>query len=197
MASFGNQLILHCHTNLRMSLTTGHSQQGQHLHQSFTASIQSRHLHREEQGKEKGEEKPDHQSRSPSTMVCRRRSGVMSAAMALGAAAMLEARRPVQVAHADQSWGTRSFIKEKYFQPELSPEEAVARIRQTTDGLRDLRHMLDTMSWKYVRFYIRLKAAYLDSDLKNAMVTLPESRRKSYIKTANEVVDNMTEVINY
>lgn len=71
----------------------------------------------------------------------------------------------------------------------------MARIRQTTDGLHDMRHMLDTMSWRYVMFYIRLKSAYLDLDLKNAMSTLPENRRKAYVKVANEVVDNMSEVI--
>nr|CAD1825189.1 unnamed protein product [Ananas comosus var. bracteatus] len=82
------------------------------------------------------------------------------------------------------AWGTRSFIKEKYFQPGLSPEEAAARIRHTAEGLRDMRHMLDTMSWRYVLFYVRLKAAYLDADLKNALATVPEGRRASYIKTA-------------
>ena len=54
--------------------------------------------------------------------------------------------------------------------------------------------MLDTMSWRYVLFYVRFKMAYLSSDLKNAMASLPESRRKKYVVAANEVVDNMTEV---
>lgn len=54
--------------------------------------------------------------------------------------------------------------------------------------------MLETMSWRYVLFYIRLKAAYLSQDMKNAMTTVPESQRKSYVKTANELVDNMSEV---
>ncbi|KAJ0987532.1 hypothetical protein J5N97_005888 [Dioscorea zingiberensis] len=93
-----------------------------------------------------------------------------------------------------QSWGTHSFLKEKYLMAEISPEEAVARIRQTTEGMHDMRHMLDTMSWRYVLFYIRLKAAYLESDLKNAMATVPQPRRQSYIKIANEVVDSMTDL---
>ncbi|ONK73839.1 uncharacterized protein A4U43_C03F110 [Asparagus officinalis] len=99
--------------------------------------------------------------------------------------------------NGQQRWGTRSFIKEKYFQPQLSPEESVARIRQTTEGLREMRHMLETMSWRYVMFYIRLKSAYLDSDLKNAMSTVPDDQRKSYVKTANDVVDNMSELDRY
>ena len=93
-----------------------------------------------------------------------------------------------------QNWGTRSFLREHFFEPGLSPEDAVARIKQTAEGLHSIREMLETMSWRYVMFYIRLKQAYLDQDLKNALTTLPESRRKEYIKTANELVDNMTEV---
>lgn len=93
-----------------------------------------------------------------------------------------------------QNWGTRSFIREKYFEPGLSPEDAVARIKQTAEGLHSMREMLDNMSWRYVMFYIRLKQSYLDQDLRNAFSTLPEGRRKEYVKTANELVDNMSEV---
>lgn len=93
-----------------------------------------------------------------------------------------------------QSWGTHSFMKEKYFMPDISPEDSVARIRQTTEGMHEMRHMLDTMSWRYVMFYIRLKAAYLETDLKNAMTVVPKPKHQSYIKIANEVVDSMTDV---
>lgn len=93
-----------------------------------------------------------------------------------------------------QNWGTRSFLRERFFEPGLSPEDAVARIRQTAEGLHDLRGMLETMSWRYVIFYIRLKQAYLSQDMKTALSMVPESRRKSYVQTANELVDNMAEV---
>lgn len=73
----------------------------------------------------------------------------------------------------------------------------MARIRQTAEGLHSIRHMLETMSWRYVIFYIRLKSAYLSQDLKNAMTTLPESRRRSYANKANELVDNMAEFDYY
>ncbi|KAI3779195.1 hypothetical protein L2E82_08782 [Cichorium intybus] len=96
-----------------------------------------------------------------------------------------------------ESWGTRSFIKERFFEPGLSPEDAVARIRQTREGLHSIRNMLETMSWRYVLFYIRLKAAYLSQDLKNAMSTVPEPRKSSYVKAANELVDNMSEFDYY
>ncbi|KZV32036.1 psbQ-like protein 1, chloroplastic [Dorcoceras hygrometricum] len=96
-----------------------------------------------------------------------------------------------------QNWGTRSFLLEKFFQPGLSPEDAVARIRQTAEGLHDLRGMLETMSWRYVIFYIRLKQSYLSQDMKTAMTILPENRRKSYVKIANELVDNMAEFDHY
>ncbi|KAJ7943444.1 Oxygen-evolving enhancer 3-2, chloroplastic-like protein [Quillaja saponaria] len=96
-----------------------------------------------------------------------------------------------------QNWGTRSFLKEHFFEPGLSPEDAVARIKQTAEGLHSIRDMLDTMSWRYVIFYIRLKQAYLSQDMKNAMTTLPEGRRKEYVKTANELVDNMAEFDRY
>lgn len=93
-----------------------------------------------------------------------------------------------------QNWGTRSFLRERYFEPGLSPEDSVARIRQTAEGLHDLRAMLETMSWRYVIFYIRLKQAYLSQDMKTAMAMVPESMRKSYVETANQLVDNMAEV---
>lgn len=96
-----------------------------------------------------------------------------------------------------ESWGTRSFLRERFFEPGLSPEDAVARIRQTAEGLHDLRSMLESMSWRYVIFYIRLKQAYLSQDLKTAMLTIPENRRKSYVQAANELVDNMAEVWLY
>ncbi|KAK7407387.1 hypothetical protein VNO78_09266 [Psophocarpus tetragonolobus] len=92
-----------------------------------------------------------------------------------------------------QNWGTRSFIKEHFFEPGLSPEDAVARIKQTAEGLHSIREMLDTMSWRYIMFYIRIKQAYLDQDLRTAFTTLPENRRKEYVKTANELVTNFGE----
>ncbi|KAG6534131.1 photosynthetic NDH subunit of lumenal location 2, chloroplastic-like [Zingiber officinale] len=115
-------------------------------------------------------------------------SSVLTASSALGL------RPPAATAEVEQRWGTRSFFREKYFEPGLSPDEAAARIRQTAEGMRNMRHMLDTMSWRYVLFYVRLKSAYLDADLKNAMATVPQARRQSYVKTANELVDNMSEL---
>ncbi|XP_010458897.1 PREDICTED: photosynthetic NDH subunit of lumenal location 2, chloroplastic [Camelina sativa] len=98
---------------------------------------------------------------------------------------------------AQEKWGTRSFIKEKYFMPGLSPEDAAARIKQTAEGLRGMREMLDHMSWRYVIFYIRLKQAYLSQDLTNAMNILPESRRNDYVQAANQLVENMSELDYY
>ncbi|XXG57539.1 hypothetical protein AAC387_Pa03g4670 [Persea americana] len=119
---------------------------------------------------------------------------LMASTLALGL--QLAATPPLVV--AKELWGTRSFIKERFFQEGLSPEEAVARIKQTTEGLHAMRPMLETMSWRYVIFYIRLKSAYLSSDLNNALRTLPESpRRTSYVKIANELVDNMAELDYY
>ncbi|GMH01742.1 hypothetical protein Nepgr_003581 [Nepenthes gracilis] len=92
-----------------------------------------------------------------------------------------------------EKWGTRSFLWEHFFEPDLSPEDAADRIRQTADGLHSLRHMLETMSWRYVIFYIRLKSAYLKKDMKAALSTVPAGRRRSYIDTANELIDNMAE----
>ena len=93
-----------------------------------------------------------------------------------------------------ENWGTRSFLRERCFEPGLSPEDAAARIKQTAEELHSIRDMLENMSWRYVMFYIRLKQAYLSQDLKNAMSTLPQGRKKVYVKTANELVDNMAEV---
>ncbi|XVE53202.1 hypothetical protein DITRI_Ditri02bG0185000 [Diplodiscus trichospermus] len=101
---------------------------------------------------------------------------------------------PVAVA---ENWGTRSFLREKFFEPGLSPEDAAARIKQTAEGLHSMRDMLENMSWRYVMFYIRLKQAYLSQDLKNAMSTLPQGRKEVYVKTANELVDNMAEFDYY
>ncbi|XP_010528964.2 PREDICTED: photosynthetic NDH subunit of lumenal location 2, chloroplastic [Tarenaya hassleriana] len=98
---------------------------------------------------------------------------------------------------AAEKWGVRSFIREKYFEPGLSPEDAAARIKQTAEGLRSIREMLDHMSWRYVIFYIRLKQSYLSQDLTNAMNLLPEIRRKDYVTKANELVENMTELDYY
>ncbi|XAR65212.1 hypothetical protein NMG60_11009249 [Bertholletia excelsa] len=114
----------------------------------------------------------------------------------LAASMAVALQAPPQLALA-QNWGTRSFIREKFFEPGLSPEDAVARIRQTAEGLHGMREMLDTMSWRYVLFYLRLKQAYLSQDMKNAMSMVPESRRESYVKTANELVDNMAEFDYY
>uniref|UniRef100_A0A0F7GX66 Photosynthetic NDH subcomplex L 2 n=1 Tax=Pelargonium transvaalense TaxID=158603 RepID=A0A0F7GX66_9ROSI len=96
-----------------------------------------------------------------------------------------------------EKWGTRSFLLEKFFQPGLSPEDAVARIRQTAEGLHGLREMIDTMSWRYVIFYIRVKQSYLNQDLKNAFSTIPQGRRKDFVQMANELVDNMAEFDYY
>lgn len=93
-----------------------------------------------------------------------------------------------------ENWGTRSFLRERYFEPGLSPEDAVARIRQTAQGLHSIRNMLETLSWRYVLFYIRLKASYLSQDMTNAMTMVPQNQKGSYVKTANELVDNLSEV---
>ncbi|KAL3731672.1 hypothetical protein ACJRO7_028536 [Eucalyptus globulus] len=118
------------------------------------------------------------------------RRGAVASTLALGLLTAAGAARA-------ESWGTRSFLIERFFQPGLSPEDAAARIRQTAEGLHDLRHMLDTMSWRYVIFYIRLKSAYLSQDLKNVASTLPEGRRRAYVSKANELVDNMAEFDYY
>jgi hypothetical protein len=79
-------------------------------------------------------------------------------------------------------------VRERFFEPGLTSEEAAARIRQTAEGMRTLRPMLETMSWKYVLFYVRLKSKYLDLDLTTAMAGVPELRRPDYVRVANELV---------
>ncbi|XP_065861360.1 photosynthetic NDH subunit of lumenal location 2, chloroplastic [Euphorbia lathyris] len=106
---------------------------------------------------------------------------------------------PVGVALAEaeaeaEKWGVRSFIWEKFFEPDLSPEASVERITQTAEGLHALRHMLDTMSWRYVIFYIRVKQSYLSKDLNIAISTLPKQRRKDYVDLANDLVHNMSKL---
>ncbi|KAG5237265.1 oxygen evolving enhancer family protein [Salix suchowensis] len=96
-----------------------------------------------------------------------------------------------------EKWGTRSLLWEHFFQPDLSPEDAVARITQTAEGLHSIRDMLESMAWRYVMFYIRQKQAYLSKDLKNALSTLPPNLREDYVKKANELVDNMDEFDSY
>ncbi|KAL6899703.1 hypothetical protein ACP4OV_006361 [Aristida adscensionis] len=134
----------------------------------------------------------------------------VAASAALAATAALSARRPAAPPPALAAeaaavpvpatppgsvprWGTRSYVRERFFEQSLTPEEAAARIRQTAEGMRTLRPMLETMSWKYVLFYVRLKSKYLDLDLTTAMAAVPEGRRPDYVRVANELVDNMTE----
>ncbi|WCJ30227.1 PsbQ-like 2 [Euphorbia peplus] len=93
-----------------------------------------------------------------------------------------------------ENWGVRSFIWEKFFEPDLSPEDSVARITQTAQGLHALRHMVDTMAWRYVIFYIRVKQSYLSKDLNIAMSTLPKSRLKDYVDLANDLVHNLSKM---
>jgi photosystem II oxygen-evolving enhancer protein 3 len=134
----------------------------------------------------------------------------VAASAALAATAALSARRPAPPPPAMAAeaavppttaspgtvprWGTRSYVRERFFEPELTAEEAAARIRQTAEGMRTLRPMLETMSWKYVLFYVRLKSKYLGLDLTTAMAGVPAGRRADYVRVANELVDNMTEV---
>ncbi|KAK9750747.1 hypothetical protein RND81_02G218700 [Saponaria officinalis] len=104
---------------------------------------------------------------------------------------------PQKAQSEELKWGTRSFLWEHFFEPGLSPEDAVARIKNTAEGLHSLRHMLDTMSWRYVIFYIRLKQAYLKQDMKTAMAFIPESRMNDYVNVANDLVENMGEFDYY
>ncbi|RZR79372.1 hypothetical protein BHM03_00005088 [Ensete ventricosum] len=171
MGSFAKHIIL-CHMTPTPSGAGHHQQQRRGVEPPFRPPAVA-------------EEKPNYS---------RRRWTVLSTVLTTSAALGLRRPPPAALAQTEQSWGTRSFIKEKYFQPGLTPEEAAARIRQTAEGMRDMRHMLDTMSWRYVMFYVRLKSAYLDADLKNALATVPEPRRQAFVKTANELVDNMAEV---
>lgn len=101
------------------------------------------------------------------------------------------------LAAEEQKWGTRSFLWEHFFEAGLSPEDAAARIKNTAEGLHELRHMVETMSWRYLIFYIRLKSAYLKQDMKAALSTVPTGRRRDYIDTANELIDNMAEFDYY
>ncbi|XP_037455162.1 oxygen-evolving enhancer protein 3-2, chloroplastic-like isoform X2 [Triticum dicoccoides] len=119
-----------------------------------------------------------------------RRPAAPPPAMAAEAAAVRAPAPPGTVPR----WGTRSYVRERFFEPRLTTEEAAARIRQTAEGMRTLRPMLETMSWKYVLFYVRLKSKYLDLDLTTAMAGVPEPRRPEYVLVANELVDNMTEL---
>ncbi|KAF4394800.1 hypothetical protein F8388_015706 [Cannabis sativa] len=137
---------------------------------------------------------PPIRASSEKNTTCRRSIVTTFLAASLGMGLSSAATTPMAVA---QNWGTRSFIKERFFEPGLSPEDAVARIRQTAEGLRSIREMLENMSWRYVLFYIRLKTAYLNQDLKNAMTILPQARLKDYVKAANELVDNMSELDHF
>ncbi|XP_027153517.1 photosynthetic NDH subunit of lumenal location 2, chloroplastic [Coffea eugenioides] len=125
------------------------------------------------------------------TMTLRRKvvTAFLSTSVAAGVQGLGNTTPPAMA----ENWGTRSFIWEKFFEPDLSPEDAAARIRQTAQGLHSLREMLEAMSWNYVLMYIRQKQSYLSKDMKNAIVTIPRGRWKSYIATANELVDNMAE----
>ncbi|KAG9451379.1 hypothetical protein H6P81_011344 [Aristolochia fimbriata] len=124
----------------------------------------------------------------------RRRSLIATLLAASASATLLTATPPKALAY---SWGTKSFLKERFFEPGLSPEEAAERIKNTAEGLKSMREMLDTMSWRYCIFYIRLKSSYLSSDLKNAFSTVAPSRRSAYVDTANELVDNIAELDHY
>lgn len=151
-----------------------------------------------------------HQAPAPAPPQSTTRRLAVAASTALAATAALSARRPAPPPPAMAAeaaavpaptpggtvprWGTRSYVRERYFEPELTAEEAAARIRQTAEGMRTLRPMLETMSWKYVLFYVRLKSKYLGLDLTTAMAGVPAGRRADYVRVANELVDNMTEV---
>ncbi|KAL7163854.1 hypothetical protein ACSBR2_039885 [Camellia fascicularis] len=139
-----------------------------------------------------GEEKPTHHHHHHHHH--RRRRNIVTTLVATSIALGLHQVSPVALA---ESWGTRSFLRERFFEPGLSPEDAAARIRQTAEGLHSIREMLETMSWRYVLFYIRLKQSYLSQDMQNAMSTVPENRRQSYVNAANELVDNMAEFDYY
>ncbi|KAL6634093.1 hypothetical protein ACP70R_026764 [Stipagrostis hirtigluma subsp. patula] len=151
----------------------------------------------------------DNHAAAPPPQSATRRMAV-AASTALAATAALSARRPAAPPPALAAeaaavpvpatppgsvprWGTRSYVRERFFEKGLTAEEAAARIRQTAEGMRTLRPMLETMSWKYVLFYVRLKSKYLDLDLTTAMAGVPEARRPDYVRAANELVDNMTE----
>ncbi|XP_057542941.1 photosynthetic NDH subunit of lumenal location 2, chloroplastic [Amaranthus tricolor] len=115
----------------------------------------------------------------------------------LGGIGVNVANSPLKAQAEELKWGTRSFIWERFFEPGLSPEEAVARIKNTAEGLHSLRHMLESMSWRYVIFYIRLKQAYLKQDMKSALAMVPIGRQDDYVNVANELVDNMAEFDYY
>ncbi|KAL2892062.1 Photosynthetic NDH subunit of lumenal location 2 chloroplastic [Bienertia sinuspersici] len=130
-------------------------------------------------------------------ICCNRRKFIGSALLLGGVGLNSVTCLPLKAQAQESKWGTRSFIWEKYFEPGLSPEDAVSRIQNTAQGLHGLRHMLETMSWRYVIFYIRLKQAYLRQDMKSAMVMVPQPRRNDYVNAANELVDNMAEFDYY
>ncbi|CAN0896545.1 Photosynthetic NDH subunit of lumenal location 2, chloroplastic [Linum grandiflorum] len=115
------------------------------------------------------------------------------ATTSLAAAAQLHQPASASAAPA-QTWGVRSHIFERFFQPDLSPEESVERIRQTAEGLHSIRDMMDAMAWRFILFYIRLKQDYLDKDLKIAMAVVPQGKRKDYVVKANELVENMSQL---
>ena len=156
-----------------------------------------------------GSDKSPPPQQQPAPQSATRRLAV-AASTALAATAALAARRPAAPPPAMAAeaafvpaptppgavprWGTKSYVRERFFEKELTAEEAAARIRQTAEGMRTLRPMLETMSWKYVLFYVRLKSKYLDRDLTTAMAGVPAGRRADYVRVANELVDNMTEV---
>ncbi|KAL2349222.1 hypothetical protein Fmac_003222 [Flemingia macrophylla] len=162
---------------------------------SFTHATTLLHAHMKTKHK-KPSNNPLPFSQSPfsadQTKVMNNRRKLISTFLATSTAVLLHGNNTSSTALA-QNWGTHSFIREHFFEPGLSPEDAVARIKQTAEGLHSIREMLETMSWRYIMFYIRIKQAYLDQDLRTAFTTLPENRRKEYVKTANELVSNFGE----
>jgi hypothetical protein len=68
--------------------------------------------------------------------------------------------------------------------------ERVFELKLTVEGTPILWHMLVTMSWKYVFFYLRLKVQVPRPHHRRR----PGAARSDYVRVANEFVDNMTEV---
>ena len=116
----------------------------------------------------------NHQQTRPLPVVVRSSTHRRKLLTTLLATSLALGLQSTPIALASQSWGTRSFLRERFFEPGLSPEEAVSRIKQTAEGLHSIRNMLETMSWRYVLFYIRLKQAYLSQDMTNALSMVPQ-----------------------
>lgn len=151
---------------------------------------------------------PIRASSQPSADQCSRRAllsllataapAVLYAKGALAAATSIKVEGPPPpfgglpgTENADQARDTDLPLKERFYIQALSPQDAVARAKDSAQDIVNVKSLIDKKAWPYVQNDLRLKASCLRYDLNTIIASKSKAEKKALKSLVSKLFDEI------